>query len=61
MADPAIFRVVIENVKAVRALGLVQQTLEELMEDLPWRPDVTAALIAMQYAMRHLDLQRSER
>lgn len=49
-------KLVFLNPKALRALGMVVEVLEDLVEDLSWRPEVKRAAKAAKYAFKHIGM-----
>lgn len=56
-ADVIQVRLVLKNKKAIKAMAFVTETLEELQEDFPYRPEIKKAIKAMIYAVRSLDAE----
>ena len=57
MSEPLLIEVILTNAKAVRALGLVAEVLDDVAEDMPWRDDVKRAAKAAIYAMKHIRVE----
>ena len=61
MAEKSIrLKVILINRKAVRALGFAADVLEDITEDMPWRPDAKKAARALRYAVRRLAIVEDE-
>ena len=55
MASGVVYiRVELTNRRALRALQLVCEALEDAAESAPWNEDLPRAVKAMRYAMKHL-------
>ncbi len=52
-----IVRIVLANPKAVRALRVVAECLDESSDAMEWRPELKRAAKAAKYLMRNLTVQ----
>jgi hypothetical protein len=62
MPENFVLRMEVEivNLRAVRALAVVNEFLAEMLETFPGRPDVERAGRAARYAARHLTVRQKK-
>ncbi len=50
-------RIVFANRRALRAMRVVANCLEEVGDDMPWRPEIKRAAKAARYAFKNMAVQ----